>query len=261
MPMISTILRQSLRVVIISILLVMSVVPTHAAEEIPSELTLAIPYGTQHERLQKLKHFYDALFARMGIEVHFSSLQGRRAASEADLGLIDGEAIRTAAYAASIPHMIRVQEPVIAFRFTLYTCCPAFEKISALNDLPQRTAGKWEIGAVKGIKGSEHILKTAQLPAHTLVVPVSSTHKGLQMLASRRLHFFIGFEGIIDALLEHTDFQSSPITKVALIKKTPAYLYLHKRHAALVPKIEQTLRQMKTDGAYNELVETTHRAQ
>lgn len=31
------------------------------------------------------------------------------------------------------------------------------------------------------------------------------------------------------------------------------YPYLHKRHAALVPKLEQTLRAMKKDGTFNKI--------
>ena len=34
------------------------------------------------------------------------------------------------------------------------------------------------------------------------------------------------------------------------------YLYLHRRHEALVPRIAQALREMKSDGSYNRILAT-----
>jgi polar amino acid transport system substrate-binding protein len=38
------------------------------------------------------------------------------------------------------------------------------------------------------------------------------------------------------------------------LKDVDMYLYLHKRHEALVPKLAQALREMKADGSYNRIL-------
>jgi polar amino acid transport system substrate-binding protein len=38
------------------------------------------------------------------------------------------------------------------------------------------------------------------------------------------------------------------------LKDVDMYLYLHKKHEALVPKLTRALREMKADGSYNRIV-------
>jgi len=35
------------------------------------------------------------------------------------------------------------------------------------------------------------------------------------------------------------------------------YLYMHRRHSALIPELEQALRDMKADGSYQEIERQT----
>jgi polar amino acid transport system substrate-binding protein len=36
------------------------------------------------------------------------------------------------------------------------------------------------------------------------------------------------------------------------------YLYLHKKHQALVPKLSQAIRDIKADGSYNRILSTIY---
>jgi polar amino acid transport system substrate-binding protein len=38
------------------------------------------------------------------------------------------------------------------------------------------------------------------------------------------------------------------------LKDVDMYLYLHRKHEALVPKLAQALREMKADGSYNRIL-------
>ena len=42
------------------------------------------------------------------------------------------------------------------------------------------------------------------------------------------------------------------------LKDVDMYLYLNKKHQALVPRLSQALRELKTDGTYNRILSTIY---
>ena len=42
------------------------------------------------------------------------------------------------------------------------------------------------------------------------------------------------------------------------LKDVDMYLYLHKKHQALVPKLSQAIRDIKADGSYNRILSTIY---
>lgn len=188
--------------------------------------------------------FLDAVageaFRRAGVKLRLVKLPAERGLINANAGTEDGDLTRIAGLDTQYPNLVRVPEKLIDYEFT------AFSKNAALP-------ATWEvlrarsIGHIRGWKIYENQLKGA--PA------VVSSDDAAQMFRQLQLdHIDVAlYERWLGlSLLKNQDIKGIVPLNPPLAKRE-MFIYLHKRHAALVPKLAEALRAIKAEGLYKRL--------
>ena len=165
-------------------------------------------------------------FRRAGAEFKLVSLPSERSLKSADAGEVDGEGLRVAGLTAQYPNLVQVPERYVRISFV------AFAKDATIN-----LDNGWESNAT----GARAVTK------------VDKPEQMFQMLDGGRvdLALYTRADGL--ALARGLGLPSIAPVWPAL-KDVDMYLYLHKKHEALVPRLVQALKAMKTDGSYNRIL-------
>lgn len=191
------------------------------------------------------RRIYAEAFRRMAVPLQIVVLPLARISSELDLGHLDGELSRVYGYATAHPELVRVEEPVLEANLILYGVNPAL-RIDRPEDM---AAGPPLNGEYRrGVAVCENLLKQWLLPAN--MSSITSTEQGLRKLDAGRTDLFCEFDlAIADAINSGELARLGPFRKVlALGPSTPLFGYLHKKNAALAPRLAATLRKMKGEG-------------
>ena len=180
-------------------------------------------------------------FRRIGYQINIVHLPSKRCLVNANNGIDDGLFARVEGMEAGYPNLVMVPEPVATFEFAVFSKHDI--PVNGWNSLkPYRT------GIVTGWKILEKNL--AQIPSLTLVTNKKSL---FAMLESGRLDaaVFDWTEG--EALLSKG--KPSTIRPIKpLLAKRDMYVYMNKRHAALVGRLSNALKDMKRDGTFQRIV-------
>ncbi|WP_162198959.1 substrate-binding periplasmic protein [Vibrio mexicanus] len=202
----------------------------------------------QYEFYLKL---YTEAFEAIGFQFDYEFLPSARATQMADHGRLDGEPQRVYGYAQRSPNQVRVEEAIFTNRTLAYSMDPTLK----LDDLESLRNTDFKVdylsGSVWSQKHLESVVDVRNLRA------VDNPHQGFMKLVKNRSDLFVVLEVIGNRIL-HTSFKQEPtIHVVAEIGSNLSYPYLHKQHRALVPQLEQALRDMKSSGRYKELLYQT----
>lgn len=211
-----------------------------AQQRIEPEIVLAIgggtPLGPGHGPGFASSVAIEA-FRRIGLLAEVIVLPAERAMINANAGIEDGDVLRHRVIETDYPNLVRVPEPIISFEINAFTFDPGLA-IDAMSDLDGRT-----VGIETGIK----LLEDA-VAGHPQVTAVADLERLFTLLAKRRVEVALAerWQGnwwirrlgldcrVLDLPLSHE----------------PLFIYLHKRHTALVPKLAGALREMKADGTH-----------
>lgn len=182
-------------------------------------------------------------YQRIGIEATIIPLPANRAQQEAVRGVTDGEIMRIWSYGLENPDMIRVPTPYYHLQTGAFIVKDSKVLIQNKSDL-----ARYRLARVRGVKHTNNI--TAGMP---LVNDMSNTEQMMKYLSA----------GMVDVALTNTIDGQKTIARNAfknIIQVTPPlatfklYHYLNKKHEALVPKIDQVIRDMQTNGELAQLI-------
>ncbi len=212
-----------------------------AADAMPQEQKTYI----LHTALQSpIKEILDAriqeAFRRLGLNgkvlVNPSSQRALIRANEEG----DGDAARVTHLKDIAPqdtnNLIQVPEPIVNLELKVYSRDLSFP-VQGWDSLKE-----YHNGARLGAKMLEK-----NIPGKRTFLP--TTKQLVQMLDSGRIDTMVEW----DLLADHTikELEITGIKKLApSITVQPLHIYLHKQHQALVPKLNEVLRQMKEDGSF-----------
>lgn len=196
---------------------------------------------TSPERDGVLDLFYAELFGRLGLRVEIQASSAERGLRNADSGVDDGDVSRVAGIERDYPHLLRVPERVMAYQMVAFSRRHDFAVAGAASLAP------YDVGILTGWKILERTI-------------VGS--RSLQKLETGRQLFAMLDKDRIDvAVIERLEglhfIQSMGLQGVRQLR--PAFvegdwfLYLHQRHAALVPLLAAEIRRMKADGSYQRI--------
>lgn len=186
---------------------------------------------------------YAEAFKRLNIPLQISTYSLARRSAMANEGTIDGEVSRIYSYADSNPHLIRVEEPVMDFTFALFTANPSL-RLQRVEDL---AATNLMVEHRRGILMCENTLKKV-VPAERLS-NVTTTEQGVKKLIAGRTDVYCDIDVYVPEVLHSPEFKGvTSVRKLFKIASVPTYPYLHKKHAALAPRLAATLKQMKSEG-------------
>lgn len=217
-------------------------------------LTLALPVWAEMPTItvstnntpmdrKALEQLSQEAFRRIGVSFKLVSLPSERSLNSANLGEVDGEGLRVAGLSNQYPNLIQVPERFIGISFV------AFAKDASI-----RLAQGWDslkpysVAFITGWKMFE-----ANAGGARVVNKVDKPEQLFQMLDSGRvdLALYTRADGVAMA---HKLGMSSVVPLLPALKDVDMYLYLHKKHEALVPRLAKALQDMKADGSYNRIL-------
>lgn len=184
-------------------------------------------------------------FARLGLELEVIKLPAERALVNANKGIEDGNLLRIAGLEKIYPNLVRVPEKLMDTEFVGYS----------LKDIPQGDGwdrlGCCAVAYVKGWK----IFETNARAAATLSA-VGDPEQMFRLVKEGRIDvgLYEKWQGIL--LARKVGLKNYRVLEPAFVTKEQ-FMYLHKKHAALVPELARVLREMKRDGTYQKIFDRT----
>ena len=207
--------------------------------------TTTITVSTNNTPLdrQALHDLSKEAFRRIGVEFKLVTLPSERSLHSANLGEVDGEGLRVAGLSGQYPNLVQVPERYIGISFVAFA-----------RDATIRLEQGWEslkphrVAFINGWKMFE-----ANASGARSVSKVEKPDQLFLMLDSGRvdLALYTRSDGV--ALARGMGLGAiAPIAPA--LKDVDMYLYLNRKHEALVPRLSQALREMKADGSYNRIL-------
>ncbi len=175
---------------------------------------------------------------RIGYELVINRLPAERGLRSSNKGIIDGEMSRVKGINKIYPNLIRVEEKIMNWDFVI------FSKEDINLDAGWASLENKNISFINGWKILEK-----NVPKSARVTKTKNSSQLFKLLKKNRTDYIIyeqwGGYDVIDSM----NLRNIKMRKPALASKE-MYIYLHKKHAALVPKLSKALFNMKKDGSY-----------
>jgi polar amino acid transport system substrate-binding protein len=183
-------------------------------------------------------------FRRIGMEARVVHLPSERALVNANQGIDDGDFVRIAGIEKRYPNLIMVEEKICEFEFA------AFSRHQGVTITDWQSLKPYNVGIITGWKILE-----ANITESRSLTKVSTPEALFDLLLHDRadLVVFDRLQG--NALIKERGLSGVKALS-PLLAQRDMYLYLHKRHAGLVPKLAEALRQMKQDGTHQRLIDS-----
>ena len=189
-------------------------------------------------------------FRQLGLDVEVRMLPPLRGSIEADAGRIDGEVGRARAYADTHPNLVRVDEALLSFRVAAFTRIPGLKIANwdSLKGTPYRVEYR-----------SGYVTFKAQLEQVLPLPELFQVHEDVRLAQGHVLQAGLAVDhgrNLLQRQLAKLHKRYRDIYNAGLVQDTPVYIYLHKRHAALAPRLAEALSKMKANGAIGRHVAT-----
>lgn len=182
-------------------------------------------------------------FHRIGVIIQSVKLPAERGLLNANQGIEDGEMLRISGLSKIYTNLIMVPEKIMDGRFV------GFSKKSIDLSAGWNALTDYSVVFVNGWKIMER-----NVPPKTNIVKVRSADLLFPMLELDRADIALYEEWGGLYLLAKTHSKKIKELKPPLASRK-LYMYLNKKHQALVPLVTHVLKQMKADGSYQALVD------
>jgi hypothetical protein len=189
------------------------------------------------------RFIYTEVFRRLGLKPEFRDYPPKRASIEADAGNVDGDAGRISAYADDHPNIIRVGEFIFTVNYFVFAVKPSIPQLNGWDSLKETN---YLVSYTRGVTAFENNLPKTVRKEN--LSDVTEPIQGLKKLISGRVDLFVEEEFGILTLLQTPEFRDSNIRSVGVMESFSVYPYLHKKHAALAPKMAEVIKAMKAEG-------------
>ncbi|WP_342118159.1 substrate-binding periplasmic protein [Pseudoduganella sp. OTU4001] len=213
--------------------LVFQSTPLHAEE-------LQLSVIAQHSVNDRIWPALEAAAKRINITVVARPMSADRGVVEASMGQLDGAAGRSSGVEQKFPDLLRVPEPVYHYAPSAYSYMRP--------DVSRGWASlrSYSLCIRRGLQLTT--ARTRDMARQQLADEVSM----LRMLKEGGCEVAIMDRNEPAAKAVMATDPGLAQLKPAL-EEMPLYIYLHKRHAALVPKLAAALKQLRADGTLNKL--------
>jgi len=181
-------------------------------------------------------------YRRLNITTEFVQLPSKRSMAWANMGKVDAEVGRVAKALEDLPDLLMVDKvPIVNIRGVIVTKDIQFN-CTQWSDLKNLHIGirRGEVYAEKGTKGMS-------------VYPTDSYHQLFSMLNNNHIDIAVGISSSVELELK-TAFQNSDLHAIKKpLVDIPLYHLVHKKHHALVPKLNEVLKEMAASGEIKRL--------
>lgn len=186
------------------------------------------------------------MFRRAGYRFKSVVLPAERGLVSANEGEIDGDMVRIAGLDKQYPNLIRIPEKVLDWEF-----CAFVKKNSKLTKSNYKEFRKYKTGIIRGWKIYEE-----KMAGSKKLVVVSNSGQLLNMLDIGNIDVALYSRSNGQHMIKALDLKDIKILEPPLDKQQ-MYIYLNKRHAQVVPKLAQALRDIKAEGLYDKVYRKT----
>jgi len=181
--------------------------------------------------------------AQLDLKMESVKLPAERALLNANAGIDDGDLLRIEGIEKTYPNLIQVPEKIIDIEFVVFTKQPQF----TLSDW--QSLKPYSIAIINGWKILErNITDVAEL------TKVKNEDQLFTILSKNRVDAIVYSRWTGLAYITQHNLQGVYMVKPPIAQRS-LYIYLHKKHKNLVPKLSQALKSMKLDGSYQRLYE------
>jgi polar amino acid transport system substrate-binding protein len=192
---------------------------------------------------------YSEAFKRLGYHFKIVNLPGERSMVDANSGVVDGEAARIASLDSNkYPNLIRVEESIFVLKEGAYSTDTSIR----INGWESLRGKGFKVGLLKGIKSIEQ--KLPQYVEKKDIVTLTNFEQCLKMVQAQRIDLLIVGTAVEESALMKSDAYQD-IKRVGIVEEKIVYPWFHKRHKELVSQLADTLKAMKTEGTFQELIE------
>lgn len=229
-------------------LVLLCLAPARVAMAAPGAPTAApIVIGTEAAPEGYFSRFatliYTEAFKRLGMSIRLDYLPLARQRMLLDSGAIDADGGRILEFGAAHPNLVRVQESHTNLHFALYTVQPGLQ----FDSLEQLRATDLLVEYRRGILFCEQALTPLLAPQR--LSTISSEEQGLHKLLLGRSGLYCDLDMAVRRVTNSPEFKDRPAVRKAFsFAPVPIYMYLHRKHADLAPRLAVVIRQMKAEG-------------
>ncbi len=186
---------------------------------------------------------YTDVFSRLGMELEMSYYPLKRASYEASEGNVDGEPLRIYEYADAFPNLIRVEEPIYPMRIVAYK--NRNSTIPPLTGWKSLQGTRYHVQYPRGMKITEDNLPGVVSKDNLSTVTYASD--GFKILSVGRSDLYVGDYDATYSISQLPEYKNN-ICVAGEMTRVNLYLYVHKKHKHLAPRLAETIRDLKAEG-------------
>ena len=186
-------------------------------------------------------------YENIGVDIDTVELPAKRSLVMADAGVFDGEVQRIGNINRQYPNLIEVPEPILYLESSVFVKNPRI-RIEKWDEL-----SSYLIGIPRGIMYLNN--QTAGMNR----VLVKNLDQLFYLLDVGRIDVVIISTNYGRTFLENHKHMNIKMLEPPILR-TPLFHYLHRKHRTLVPRIAESIRQMRKHGVIEEIItKYTHR--
>jgi len=200
---------------------------------------------------KKYQGIYSEAFKRMGYNFELNVYPSKRLAQAVNAGNIDGDVSRIKLMHTNnkYPNMIRVDEPITTMDISAF----GQNKNEIIRQWHDLKKGNYLVAYPRGYRIVE--LNLLPLVKTERIIEVSDSLQGCRMLIGNRFDILIDVKRTVELLLEQDEFQEHQVQHLGILETIILYPYLNKKNKHLVQDLAYTLKTMKNDGSYNQIID------
>lgn len=179
------------------------------------------------------------IFNRAGLGLKLVKLPAERGLLNANEGIIDGELSRIEGLDRKYKNLLRVPEILLEWEFA------AFSK-SSVNLSDANKLNQYSLGLIKGWKIYETMFAKANL------TQVETPEQLFELLEKDRIQIALYENWMGKRLIQNLGIKDVHVI-LPIIKRKGMFIYLNKKHSAVIPKLLKELRKLKKDGFYKKI--------
>lgn len=197
--------------------------------------TLSYSPGTLFHQL--VRDRAKAMYQEAGIPADFIDLPHNRSLISANEGTVDGDVGRVPSVEEKYPNLVRVNAKLMDLKGAVYTTRDDLGAYS--DDMLKRL----KVGYVLGVRWTQK--RMDGLPA----VKVRDYPSLFEMLLEKRVDIVLATEASAQSAIKELGDRGKSIRKLQpFIFTAPIYHYLNKKNQDIVPRLEETLNRLNSEG-------------
>ncbi|MCP3892916.1 MAG: amino acid ABC transporter substrate-binding protein [Desulfobulbaceae bacterium] len=187
---------------------------------------------------------YTEIFKRLDVKLKIKYFPMKRASVEADVGRVDGEALRIYSYAAIHPNLVRVEEYLLSEKIVAYV--NRSSEIRELKGWDSLLNTSYRVNYIRGSKICGDNL-TRVVNKENLYT-ITNAIQGLRKLSTNRIDVYVASEpSVVSFISDPQNDLYGKIRKAGLMESINLYMYVHKRHKALAPQFAEIINNLKDE--------------